>query len=452
MPLIHEWIHLAAPLLNNMAIVILCAYIFSHSSLHTGITEGWKSRRHLIILIIIASALGIYGTLNSIPVLDVRTNIRNLGPIIGGLLGGPAVGGISGAVAGVHRYFVGGKTALPCSLAAIAAGLLAGYLYNRNNKKFIGLTRAVVLTVFIEAFHSVLILLFHEDKKLAIASQTITMPVRMLVEGAGIALFSFIIEDIVRNRKIREKKQKVEQELQIARTIQMTLVPTLFPPQPDWPRVALYGTIEPAREVSGDFFDFFPLGPDKICFSVGDVSDKGVPASLFMAVTKTLIKAKSELHASPSEILNRVNNELCENNDSLMFVTIFCGIYDITTGDLQYCNAGHNPPFILTGERKVISLPEKCGMALGVMKDSSFVTKSTLLHRDDMLLVYTDGFTEAQNVAGEMLGEDEAINIIRLHGTADVKETVEGITEEVKKYQRGINQYDDITLLALKAL
>lgn len=452
MPLIIEWLHLAAPLLNNMAVVVLCAYVFSHSRLHTGITKGWKNWRYIFILTAIASALGIYGTLNSIPVLDVRTNIRNLGPIIGGLLGGPLVGGISGTIAGLHRYSLGGKTALPCSLAALAAGLFAGYLFNRNDKKFIGLTRAVVFTVFIEAFHSVLIILLHGNMKLAIASQSITMPVRMIVEGIGIALFAFIIDDLVRNRKIREDKQKVEQELKIARTIQMTMVPTLFPPLPDWPKVALFGTIEPAREVSGDFFDFFPLGPNKICFSVGDVSDKGVPASLFMAVTKTLIKAKSDIQATPSEILTRVNEELCESNDALMFVTIFCGIYDITNGELQYCNAGHNPPFILTAERKVTTLPEKCGMALGVMEDASFSTKSVRLPKDDMLLVYTDGFTEAQNAAGTMLGEDEAVEIIRLHGTADVKETVEKIIEVVNKYQRGINQYDDITLLALKAL
>jgi sigma-B regulation protein RsbU (phosphoserine phosphatase) len=452
MSLIIEWITLAIPLLNNMALIVLCAYIFSHSGLHTGITEGWKNRLQIPILTVLATAIGIYGTLNSIPVLDVRTNIRNLGPIIGGLLGGPVVGGIAGTVAGLHRYFLGGKTALPCALAAIVAGLFAGYLYIKNDKKFIGLTRAVVFTLFIEAFHSILILLFHEDRKLAVASQTITMPVRMVVEGAGIALFAFIIEDIVRNRKIREEKQKVEQELRIARTIQMTLVPTLFPPLPNWPKVALYGTIEPARQVSGDFFDFFPLGPNRICFSVGDVSDKGIPAALFMAVTKTLIKAKSDREAIPSEIMSRVNSELCETNDSLMFVTIFCGIYDTTTGELQYCNAGHNPPFILTAERTVTTVPEKCGMALGVMADASFCTKTMNLKKEDMLLVYTDGFTEAQNAAGVMLGEDEAVAIIRLHKTGDVKETVEGIIEAVKKFQRGINQYDDITLLALKTL
>lgn len=450
--LVIEWISLAAPLINNMAFVVLCAYIFSHGSLHSSLTGGWKNWRYMAILTGIASVIGIYGTMNSIPVLDVQTNIRDLGPIIGGLLGGPLVGGIAGVIAGFHRYLQGGNTALPCMLAAIFAGVFSGYMYNKNNKRFIGLRKAVVLTVFVEAVHSILILLFHESKTMAIESQQITMPVRMAVEGAGIALFSFIIEDLVRNRKIREEKQRAEQELAIARTIQMTLLPTLFPPLPNWPRIALYGAVEPAREVSGDFFDFFLLGHDKICFSVGDVSDKGVPASLFMAVTKTLIKAKSDEVSTPSEILSRVNDTLCENNNSLMFVTIFCGMYDSTTHQLQYSNAGHNPPYLLTADKKLALLSEKCGMALGVMPGAPFTTKSVNLQTGDTLLVYTDGFTEAQDAHGKMLGEDDAGKLLAQYGTGDVKTLIDQILASISKYQKGVQQYDDITLLALRVL
>jgi sigma-B regulation protein RsbU (phosphoserine phosphatase) len=135
-----------------------------------------------------------------------------------------------------------------------------------------------------------------------------------------------------------------------------------------------------------------------------------------------------------------------------MFVTIFCGMYDCTTHQLQYCNAGHNPPYILTADKKCALLPEKCGMALGVMPGAPFTTKSVHLQTGDTLLVYTDGFTEAQDAHGKMLGEDDAGKLLALYGTGDVKNLIDQILASINKYQKGVRQYDDITLLALRVL
>ena len=164
-------------------------------------------------------------------------------------------------------------------------------------------------------------------------------------------------------RKLTETtaaKERMESELSIAREIQMSILPKIFPPFPDHPEFDLYAVIEPAREVGGDFYDFFQIDPTHLCFVIADVSGKGVPASLFMAVTKTLIKATAKAGITPAEILTQVNEELASGNDAAMFVTIFCGILDTETGEIRYANAGHNPPLLIDTEGKVY-LSEKIG-------------------------------------------------------------------------------------------
>jgi sigma-B regulation protein RsbU (phosphoserine phosphatase) len=444
------WSELVPGLLSNMAVVILCAYIFSHKN--ADILFGGTSRRkkHNILLIAIGSSLGIFGTINSIPILDVQSNIRNVGPIIAGMLGGPIVGGISGLIAGIHRYFMGGNTACPCAIAAIFAGVFSGVLYNLNKKHFIGVKFAILSTIFIEIIHSSLILLMQQPIEVAIKSQSITLPARIITESLGIGLFSFIITDIIKSLKIRDEKQKFEKELAIGREIQMSILPKIFPPQPGWQAVEIYGVVQPAREVAGDFFDFFKINERLVCFTIGDVSDKGVPASLYMAVTKTLLKAKCETADTPSTLLQKVNKELCDGNDSLMYVTLFCGFLDTETGMLTYCNAGHPPPFLLK-DGKAIEISEKGGMALGVMEYASYSSLSMQLSENDCLFLYTDGLTDAQNKRRQTIDENKIIELLNnneCHGSA--KQMIQFVFDAVNRFQNVENQFDDITLLSLR--
>jgi sigma-B regulation protein RsbU (phosphoserine phosphatase) len=402
------------------------------------------------LLIAIGSSLGIFGTINSIPILDVQSNIRNVGPIIAGMLGGPVIGGVSGLIAGIHRFFMGGTTACPCALAAIFAGVFSGVLYNMNRKHFIGVKWAILATIFIEIIHSSLILLMQQPIEDAIMSQSITLPARIITESIGIGLFSFTITDIIKSLKIRDAKQKFEKELAIGREIQMSILPKIFPPQPGWQNVEIYGVVQPAREVAGDFFDFFKINERLVCFSIGDVSDKGVPASLYMAVTKTLLKAKCDITDTPSTLLQKVNKELCDGNDSLMYVTLFCGFLDTETGILTYCNAGHPPPFFIRNG-KATEISEKGGMALGVMEYAGYQSLSMQLSDNDCLFLFTDGLTDAQNKRRQTMDEKKIVELLNNSDyCGNAKQRIQFILDAVNSFQNVEKQFDDITLLGLR--
>lgn len=245
-------------------------------------------------------------------------------------------------------------------------------------------------------------------------------------------------------------KERIESELKIARTIQMSFLPRHFPPFPEQDEFEIYGTLEPAKAVGGDFYDFFLLGDDHLFFSVGDVSDKGVPAALFMAVTKTLMKGMAEPGMDPADVLNRVNLELCQDNDSMMFVTVFCGVLDYKTGELVYTNAGHNPPVLIRRGQapKWLDLPK--GFLLGAFEESRFGTQTTVLDSGDMLVIYTDGVTEAMDPGQHLYSDARLLNTLGKARTESAELIVGKVMNSVHAFAGGAPQSDDITVLALR--
>ncbi len=246
-------------------------------------------------------------------------------------------------------------------------------------------------------------------------------------------------------------KERIESELKIAHDIQMSILPKIFPPFPSRPEFDIYAIIEPAKEVGGDFYDFF-LIDDYLYFVIGDVSGKGVPASLFMAVSATLIKAKTGKGTLPDEILAKVNEELCIGNDTSMFVTVFCGMLNTQTGEVFYSNGGHNLPYLLYRDGGAALLENTGGMALGVMNDVKYQTKKTTLRVGDGLFLYTDGVTEATD-CNEHLFSDPRLNAFlqAVDGFAPVK-LIQDTVCAVKNFSSGAPQADDITIMALKYL
>lgn len=247
-------------------------------------------------------------------------------------------------------------------------------------------------------------------------------------------------------------KERIESELQIARDIQMSILPKIFPPFPDRPEFDLYAMIEPAKEVGGDFYDFFFIDDDCLYFVIGDVSDKGVPASLFMAVTKTLLRAKTAPNMMPDEILAQVNNELCVDNDTNMFVTVFCARLHTRTGSLWYSNGGHNPPYRLSASGKVEALERTGGLVLGVMEDTPYQTKQTTLRQGDGLFLYTDGITEAMDTQGNLFSDERLQTCLRQTSGASPRDIIRGVVDEVKRFASTAPQSDDMTALALTYL
>jgi len=245
-------------------------------------------------------------------------------------------------------------------------------------------------------------------------------------------------------------KEKIESELRIARDIQMGLVPKIFPPFPDRKEFDIYAVLEPAREVGGDFYDFYFIDDEHLCFVVGDVSGKGVPASLFMAVTKTLIKSDVHESTDPAAIITRVNQDLVQDNPSMMFVTIFLGMLNVKTGRVVFCNGGHNPPYLVRPGEPPMQLPSTHGMALGVAEDFVYTSKEMVLQPRDSLIVYTDGVTEAMDMRNNLYGEQRLESVLKKVSSASAKETIELILSDVKDFTTTASQSDDITLLTLK--
>jgi phosphoserine phosphatase RsbU/P len=245
-------------------------------------------------------------------------------------------------------------------------------------------------------------------------------------------------------------KERIESELQIAHTIQGSFLPKRFPPFPDHSEFEIHADLRAAKEVGGDLYDFFLLDERHLFFSIGDVSGKGVPAALFMAVTKTLMKGVAEQRLTPSQVLEKVNHELSVDNDQMMFVTLVCGALDLRTGELRYSNAGHLPPLLLrpSGPAVWVELPK--GAVLGVADDPVYTTKTIQLEPMDTLLFFTDGVNEAMNPAKQFYGDARLREFADAKPGRSPKELVEGLVSSVQQFAGDETQSDDITVLALR--
>ena len=247
--------------------------------------------------------------------------------------------------------------------------------------------------------------------------------------------------------KVAKENEKMQGELEVARAIQASVLPTSFPNN-DIERI--YAMMDPAKEVGGDFYDYFYIDDTHLAFVIADVSGKGVPAALFMMKTETLVKSlATSLRADTATILERSNIALCENNDANMFVTCWFGILDTVTGELRYTNAGHNNPLIYSGG-KVRFLEGAHGMVLGGIAAAKYKEEAIKLGQGDKLVLYTDGVTEAHNVKNELFGNDRLIQFAKAHINDSANEFVPKLREELNQYSEGKEQFDDITMLMVE--
>jgi phosphoserine phosphatase RsbU/P len=245
-------------------------------------------------------------------------------------------------------------------------------------------------------------------------------------------------------------QERIESELKIAREIQISMLPGIFPPFPHRKEFDVFALIEPAKEVGGDFYDFFFIDDEKLGLLIGDVSGKGVPAALFMMITKTLLKNVASENLLPHEILYKVNNILVVDNDASMFTTVFCGILHTATGRLEFANAGHNPPLLCQGDQGFEFLYVDNGFVLGPLQNSTYTTQEIKLHRGSVLFLYTDGVTEAMNPQQEFFLEKRLKESLAKLKDLDITDTVRALRKEISAFAKGEPQSDDITMLILK--
>ncbi len=240
----------------------------------------------------------------------------------------------------------------------------------------------------------------------------------------------------------------IKKDLSVARKIQQAILPKVIPPFSDNRQFEIYASMEAAKSVGGDFYDFFMIDQNRLGFVIGDVSGKGVPAAIFMAVSRTLIRATGIQGLSAVDCINSVNKLLCLESVSSMFVTVFYGILDITTGKVDYVNAGHNPPYVLTqtGVKKVDMTD---GIVLGVFDNFKYQSKSFLLNPGDCFFLFTDGVTEAFNDKDELFSDNCLESLLQSRNATSIVDVVKDTFEAVNVFSSGVPQSDDITILSL---
>ena len=244
----------------------------------------------------------------------------------------------------------------------------------------------------------------------------------------------------------RDKLVALQNELRVAHEMQQSILPKVFPNKPGY---QLFGNMEPAREVGGDFFDIINLENDCVGLAIADVSDKGVPAALFMMSSRTLMKGAAIGRSSPAEVLSEVNQLLQEDNDAAMFVTVFYAEYNPGSGMLSYANGGHNPPIVVHADGSSTVLPQTNGIALGIMPDIKYEQNSVTLSPGDALVLYTDGVTEAMNAQNEEFEMERLCAVLSEHCSCDVREINQAVFQAVQVFAGDMPQFDDMTCMTL---
>ena len=273
----------------------------------------------------------------------------------------------------------------------------------------------------------------------------------ILVTGIGLLILGFIVLRTSRNlerlRKVNAEKERIGSELRIARDIQMSMIRSRFPEMPEFD---LFASIAPAKEVGGDLYDYFVNG-EMLYFCIGDVSGKGVPASLLMTVTTSQFRTVSRYLSQPEEIMMAINDQIAEGNEKHMFVTMFIGCLDLKTGHLAYSCGGHNPPLLIG--HSIEQLPVAQKLPVGVISGMKYEMQETQIASGTTLLLYTDGLTEAMNANSELFGGDrmtKTVERLLSEGEATPKSIICGLTDAVKTFAADAEQSDDLTMMAIR--
>ncbi len=259
--------------------------------------------------------------------------------------------------------------------------------------------------------------------------------------------FNNMAKDI---KNITKERQSIESELSLAKEIQASSLPNVFPPFPDKREFDIFAGMEPAKEVGGDFYDFYFIDENNFMFLIADVSGKGIPAALFMMTTKTLINYIAQSSMSPAEMIETINQKICENNKQGFFITMLVGIVNIKTGKVIFINCGHNPPLVKHNDGGFKYLELESNIVLGAFANAEFAVSEGILGKGDTIFVYTDGITEAVNSSDEQYGEERLLQTINKVSDENIREIATAVKSNVKEFAQGVAQSDDMTMLIFR--
>jgi sigma-B regulation protein RsbU (phosphoserine phosphatase) len=446
-------------LLQMVCVIIVIAYLVTRSRFFSEVLGGHPRAKTQAIFAVIFGGVSIYGTISGVEVLGAIVNVRDLGPMVAGLTCGPVVGLIAGLIGAVHRMSLGGFTAPSCSIATVLAGLLGGLICLGGKRRFVGIKIAVLFAASMEVLHMLLALLI--DRPFSAALEVVSSAVvpMVLANSTGMFIFAFVITNLETERRTQQERdsllremERKDTELKIAAEIQRSFLPETIEQVPGFD-IAARSIM--AKEVGGDFFDVvpfevIPLNKRSTGVVIADVSGKGVPAALFMALSRIVIRVNALWHEKPADAIRDANNTIAHDSQSGMFVTAFYGKIDWQTRTLTYVNAGHNPPLLLRARNREFSQLSPTGIAIGAMENSEYTASELSLESDDVIVLYTDGVTEAVNPHDEMFGEERLRNVVKACTNSSAHDLIERILEEVKSFCGDWPQSDDITLMVIK--
>ena len=258
------------------------------------------------------------------------------------------------------------------------------------------------------------------------------------------------LQEYIKNlSSVMAEKERIGAELNVATQIQADMLPSIFPAFPEREEFDIYATMQPAKEVGGDFYDFFLIDDDHLAVVIADVSGKGVPAALFMVIAKTLLKNRAQMGDSPAKVLEVVNNQLCENNKAEMFVTVWFGVMQISTGKIVAANAGHEKPIIRKADGEFEIFKDKHGFVMGGMEGMKYKEYELEIEKGGCLFVYTDGVPEATSSESELFGMERLVQVLNEEKDAPLPDILKSVKGSIDKFVKDAPQFDDITMLAL---
>ncbi len=436
-------------MIGTLAVVLLISAFFGSSDFLQKLFKSNKQWKYSVIAGVIGGAFGIYGNISGFNLNGAIISVRDIGPMLSGFIGGPIGGIIAGLIAGIHRLTMGGITAQACVVATCCIGLICGIISKRWHGFMKKPQFALLIAACMEAFHLCIVLIMVKPFGTALDIVKQIAFLFIAVNALGFMIMIGIINYTEKHRMLALERSRLQSELEVANVIQHSLLPTITTDYPGVKELDVSASMEAAKEVGGDFYDLYYIDPTHLVFSIGDVSGKGVPAALFMASAKTILQNCIRDIPSLPEAVATANNALCARNEAEMFLTLWVGVLDLTTGTLDFVSAGHNPPVLLhNGKAEFLKI--KNSFVLAGMENMSFKEHHIQLVQGDMMCLYTDGVVEAEDRDHELFGEERLLDCFEGKSESDSAEIIASVKESIEAFIKGNSQFDDMTMLCFK--
>ena len=438
-------------MIGTLAVILVVSAFIGSSDIISKFLSKGKKWEYPAIAGILGGVFGIYGNISGFSLNGAVISVRDIGPMLAGFIGGPIGGVVAGLIAGIHRLTLGGITAKACVVATCCIGFMCGLISSKWHTSVKKAYIAFLESACMEAFHLCVVLVLVKPFETAFdIVKQIAIPF-IAINSVGFALMVTIITYTERQRALMIEKSRMQSELEVANVIQHSLLPVISETYPGRHEVDVSASMEAAKEVGGDFYDLFFVDGSRIAFMIGDVSGKGVPAALFMATAKITLQNCIRDVPSLSEAIRTANNALCARNDADMFVTLWVGILDLNTGIMTYVSAGHNPPVVVKNQTPAF-LKAKNGFVLAGMENMIYRENTVSLDAGDVVYLYTDGVTEANDANGALFGEDRLLQCFENAGEKTAAQILTGVTQAVDAFVQANDPFDDITMLCFRYL